>query len=232
MPLSRQVCWRTCPQDWAKQLDYEESLRKQQEAGKAGAAAASSAAAADPAAPSKGFLSLTSKVDLNSMDVDLSAQLRPRKKDGDAAAAAAAPPQRRRPPVKYGSVPPTRVEQRAWERGGKYSRKVVAIAPTNEEAQVGAALLCRREGAPAPQPPSRAALRAAAGQLALRAEVCMRLPSCFLIPRRLPAAAILPAVAEDGRETRRCCALAVLSSSSPKIVPLVRGRAESRGAAQ
>ena len=124
-----------CTQDWAKQLDYEESLRRQQEEGQA----AAKGGAAAPGQPTKGFLSLTSKVDLNSMDVDLSEQLRARKKNGSEAAApgAAAPraPRRRTAP-QFGSVPPTRVEQRAWERGGKFSRKVVAPAPTNEADQV------------------------------------------------------------------------------------------------
>lgn len=76
------------------------------------------------------------------MDVDLSEQLRVRKKSGDEASTSAAPgaaPPRRRPPVKYGSIPPTRVEQRNWERSGKYSKKVVATAPTNEVDQVGLA---------------------------------------------------------------------------------------------
>lgn len=119
-------------QDWAKQLDYEESLRKQQAEGRNGGAKQQ---------PGKGFLSLTSRVDLNSMDVDLSEQLRARRKSGgDASPSSTATPntapQRKRQPVRYGSVPPTRVEQRAWERGGKFSRKVVAVPPTNEAEQV------------------------------------------------------------------------------------------------
>lgn len=73
------------------------------------------------------------------MDVDLSERLRVRKKSGGEASSSAsssAPAPRRRPPVKYGSIPPTRVEQRSWERGGKYGKKVVATAPTNEVDQV------------------------------------------------------------------------------------------------
>lgn len=117
--------------DWAKQLDYQEAQRKQREEDERKAKEGAKQ-------EGKGFLSLTSKVDLNSMDVDLSEQLRVRKKSGDEASTSAAPgaaPPRRRPPVKYGSIPPTRVEQRNWERSGKYSKKVVATAPTNEVDQ-------------------------------------------------------------------------------------------------
>ncbi|KAL4459164.1 hypothetical protein ABPG75_014029 [Micractinium tetrahymenae] len=120
--------------DWAKQLDYQEAQRKRREEEERKAREGARQ-------EGKGFLSLISKVDLNSMDVDLSEQLRVRKKSGSEAsssAAASAGQQaapRRRPPVKYGSIPPTRVEQRSWERGGKYSKKVVATAPTNEVDQ-------------------------------------------------------------------------------------------------
>lgn len=86
------------------------------------------------------------QVDLNSMDVDLSEQLRVRKRSStqastSAPAGQAAAPPRRRPPVKFASIPPTRVEQRNWERSGKYSRKVVAATPTNEVDQVRLYLL-------------------------------------------------------------------------------------------
>lgn len=123
----------SCSQDWAKQLDYEDSLRRQQAEGQAAAKGG-----AAPGQPSKGFLGLTSKVDLNSMDVDLSEQLRVRKKSGGEAAPSGQAPRvpRRRAPPKFDSVPSTRVEKRAWERGGKFSRKVVATAPTNEADQV------------------------------------------------------------------------------------------------
>jgi hypothetical protein len=119
--------------DWAKQLDYEESLRKQQAEG----------ADKSEAATGKGFLSLGgAKVDLNSMDVDLSEQLRARKKSGSQASASggAAPAQRSprrrpKPAAKFAAQPPTRVEQRAWARGGKYGVKVVAISPSNDVDQ-------------------------------------------------------------------------------------------------
>lgn len=133
-------------QDWAKQLDYEEGLRRQQqEGGQQPGGAQQQGGKQGPqqdASGNKGFLSLTSRVDLNSMDVDLSQQLRARRRSGGEASTSARQPRSpaapRRPPVKYGSVPPTRVEQRSWERSGKYSRKVVAAAPTNEADQVGA----------------------------------------------------------------------------------------------
>lgn len=117
-------------QDWVKQLDYEESLRKQMAEGKEGKDA-------QGGGDGKGFLSLTGKVDLNSMDVDLSAQLRARKKSGGEASPSQQQAQgkqapRRRVAPKYDSVPPTRLEQRIWERSGKFSRRVVPVAPTNE----------------------------------------------------------------------------------------------------
>ncbi|KAL4854162.1 hypothetical protein ACK3TF_005015 [Chlorella vulgaris] len=133
--------------DWAKQLDYEESLRKQQEEG------AAKKARGETGGTGAGYLSLRGKVDLNSMDVDLSKQLRPRQRDPRAAAASTAaanrsppsgarrrpqeeaqqPARRRRTTVgKFANDPPTRVEQRIWQRSGKYSRKVVAVNPANE----------------------------------------------------------------------------------------------------
>ena len=133
-------------QDWAKQLDYEESLRRQQQEGQQQQqqqqqqqAGGAQQAGKPDGGGNKGFLSLTSRVDLNSMDVDLSEQLRVRKRSAEEASSSSTQPRpaARRPPVKYGSVPPTRVEQRSWERSGKYSRKVVAVAPVNEAEQVG-----------------------------------------------------------------------------------------------
>ncbi len=107
------------------QLDYEESLRKQQREG-------SESGSEQEDGPGK--LRLVSKIDLNSMDVDLSAQLRPRKKP--AAAAAAVSKAAARPAAgsrgagagatrpRAGTNPPTRLEQKGWERSGKFSRKV------------------------------------------------------------------------------------------------------------
>jgi len=98
-------------------------------------------------ADEKGFLSLTSKVDLNSMDVDLSAQLKPRppkpsssrgqqqrNSTRTAAASAAAAGG-----GDYPRVPSTRGEVRAWDRSGRYSRKVIATPPTEAEAEQVAA---------------------------------------------------------------------------------------------
>jgi ATP synthase protein I len=101
-----------------------------------------------PGADGKGFLSLTSKVDLNSMDVDLSAQLKPRppkpnqgqqqqrrRSSAKTAAAAAAAE------AGYPSIPATRGEVRAWDRSGRFTRKVVPTPPTAAEAQEAAARL-------------------------------------------------------------------------------------------
>ena len=135
-PPSLPSCLVRLAQDWAKQLDYEESLRKQQEEGER------LRAEGGGGGDGKGFLSLRSKVDLNSMDVDLSQQLRARKSSGAAASSSsssspAAPRQPRpRQAPRFATVPPTRVEQRQWQRSDKFSRKVVAVAPTNEADQV------------------------------------------------------------------------------------------------
>ncbi|GAB4813108.1 hypothetical protein N2152v2_000154 [Parachlorella kessleri] len=122
--------WNT---NWKDKLDYEESLRKQQQEESSGQQ--------QEQADSPGKLRLASKVDLNSMDVDLTAQLLPRKKPTEKAAAGAADSGSRRAANVTGrggsrarsalSNPPTRLEQKAWERGSKFSRKVVAASPTN-----------------------------------------------------------------------------------------------------
>lgn len=113
--------------NWKDALDYEESLRKQVEEGRREAAAADTAGG-----DGKGFLSLTSKVDLNSMDVDLSQQLKPRPKPEKSAGSGL---QRPSSVGGYPAVPATRGEVRAWDRSGRYSRKVVAITPTEESAE-------------------------------------------------------------------------------------------------
>ena len=61
-----------------------------------------------------------------SMDVDLTAQLLARRKSpGEASSSKpAAPGPRRRPAPRAGANPPTRLEQKGWERSGKYARKV------------------------------------------------------------------------------------------------------------
>lgn len=134
-------------QNWKDALDYEESVRKLIEEGRKEKAAGITNGGAG--ADGKGFLSLTSKVDLNSMDVDLSAQLKPRPRNltsssssqGDqrrlvrtSAAAAAAGGD-------YPRVPATRGEVRAWDRSGRYSRKVIPTPPTEAEAEEVAARL-------------------------------------------------------------------------------------------
>ena len=112
------------------QLDYEESLRKQQQEEGSGQQ--------QEQADSPGKLRLASKVDLNSMDVDLTAQLLPRRKPTEKAAAGsggAAGSRRAANGTGRGgsrariamSNPPTRLEQKAWERGSKFSRKVGCV---------------------------------------------------------------------------------------------------------
>lgn len=113
------------------QLDYEDSLRKLQEEGKREAAESSNAT------PGKGFLSLTSKVDLNSLDVDLSQQLKPRPKPEPSSSQQQ---QRTRKPASaaksFPAIPATRGEVRSWDRSGKYSTKVIPVAiPTTAEEE-------------------------------------------------------------------------------------------------
>ena len=116
-------------QNWKDALDYEESLRKLREEGRKEAAESNGG-------DGKGFLSLTSKVDLNSMDVDLSAQLKPRPRPERPPSSGL---QRPDPTAAYPSVPATRGEVRAWDRSGRYSRKVIAVVPTAEAAEEAAA---------------------------------------------------------------------------------------------
>jgi ATP synthase protein I len=96
-------------------------------------------------ADGKGFLSLSSKVDLNSMDVDLSAQLKPRPKISSSSTFGGQPRSSSRTSATaagdYPRVPSTRGEVRAWDRSGRYSRKVIPTPPTEAEAEEVAARL-------------------------------------------------------------------------------------------
>lgn len=127
-------------QDWKAALDYEEDVKRQIEEGRREAAEGAGST------NGKGFLSLTNKIDLNSMDVDLSAQLKPRKKpekETSQTAPSKQQPRGARPPPSggYPTVVPTRGETRAWERGGRYGIKVVATPPTAGDAEAAAARL-------------------------------------------------------------------------------------------
>jgi len=156
--------WNT---NWPEQLDYEESLRKQVAAGEAEKDSdissddkfKSSLASTGTNTQKKGFLSLASKVDLNSLDVDLSDQLKARKPTIAEAAAAlvasagpaasintsklsSAAAQRRK--KYFAESPPTRLEQKVWERSNKFSKRVVAPPPANPtEAEELEALIQR-----------------------------------------------------------------------------------------
>lgn len=140
------------------QLDYEESVRRQQQEGPE---------QEDEDKPGK--LRLASKIDLNrwvrpmhnsgsnailsciilvgfschylqtlgdklvsscSMDVDLTAQLLARKKSVSEATSSSSTAQGKRSvrqASRPASNPPTRLEQKAWARGGKFSKKVCAL---------------------------------------------------------------------------------------------------------
>lgn len=106
-------------------------------------------AAEGPDADGAGFLSLTSKVDLDSMDVDLSAALRrrPEREAAEAAkraaAAAAAEARRRGAPSTggYAANPAFRGETRAWDRSGRYAKKVIAPPTVGADAEAAEAVL-------------------------------------------------------------------------------------------
>lgn len=124
--------WNT---NWAEQLDYEEALRRQQAEGR-------KEAAAGRQGDQQGRLHLRSKADLNSMDVDLSAELkrqRPQQQQQRTQPSGARLQQRPaalRPSPGYEAVPPTRGEIRSWTRGGKYGTKPMAPPPTAGEVEL------------------------------------------------------------------------------------------------
>ena len=121
--------------NWKEALDMAEDVRRQVEEGRR--------EKANQTQDGKGFLSLRSKVDLNSMDVDLSSQLKPRRQaGGDGAGGAEGNRPAGGPRPKAGSVsqagyaanPGTRGELRAWDRSGRYSRKPVAVTSSTAAA--------------------------------------------------------------------------------------------------
>jgi ATP synthase protein I len=105
--------WNT---NWQEALALEEQQKKAQE----------EAAARPPEQPEGGFLNLNRLSDMNSMDSDLSAELRAPK--------APAQPKIELPNMTTRPVypKPTMFETRKWFRGGKFSEKVVPISPANE----------------------------------------------------------------------------------------------------
>jgi ATP synthase protein I len=129
-------------QNWKEALDIQDDVRRQVEEGRRAAAEGANA-------DGKGFLSLGTKVDLNSMDVDLSAALRRRpekeaeEKARRAAGAAAAEARRRGAPAAggYAANPAFRGETRQWDRSGRYARKVVATPVTGPDAEEAEAQL-------------------------------------------------------------------------------------------
>ena len=118
--------------NWQEALQIQEDVRRQIEQGR------KEAAEKGNSGDGKGFLSLTSKVDLNSMEVDLSEQLKPRQKsqnDSSTITVGQEASRMRRPSTidGYPAVPATRGEVRAWDRSGRYSKKVIATPTTAED---------------------------------------------------------------------------------------------------
>ncbi|EIE19145.1 hypothetical protein COCSUDRAFT_59628 [Coccomyxa subellipsoidea C-169] len=125
--------WNT---KWKDQLDLEISTKE-----------AKKRAAEEEEEARAGGLSFSRVADLNSMDVDLSEQLRPRKsqepsqqatpssRSGTSAAASVAAQrrilyERGRQKAGFENVAPTQGESRRWERSGRFSKKVVSTAST------------------------------------------------------------------------------------------------------
>jgi ATP synthase protein I len=124
-------------QKWAEGMDYNAGVARQQdaarEARRSGSAPAPPRGVLRPggAPEERGALSLATKVDLNSLDVDLSAALRPRAPPKARAADSDAPRRGILPQSgAYAAAPAFRGETRAWDRGGKFARRPVAPAPT------------------------------------------------------------------------------------------------------
>ncbi|BDA49541.1 probable ATP synthase protein I at C-terminar half [Coccomyxa sp. Obi] len=138
--------WNT---KWKDQLDLEVSQKD-----------ARKKAAESKEAPAQRGLSFSRVADLNSMDVDLSDQLRPREKQNSSqeqpapsaqpgtSAAERVAVQRRilyergRQNAGFENVAPTQGESRRWERSGRFTKKVVSTASTApEEVEAAAARL-------------------------------------------------------------------------------------------
>lgn len=99
---------------------------------------------------SRGFLSLSQKVDLNDMSIDLSSQLKVKKqeqqKQNSRGQHTNEPKQALRRPATsstqgYPAVPPSRIESKSWGRGARYAINPVAPPPTAGEADETAARL-------------------------------------------------------------------------------------------
>ncbi|KAK9818075.1 hypothetical protein WJX72_006729 [[Myrmecia] bisecta] len=117
--------WNT---NWQDKLNYEESLER-----------ARAAEEAQAPVQDSGFLSFSRVSELNSIKADLSEQLRRRQQDAQEASTSAPASQAARPRATY-SVPPTKGEQRRWDRTSKFGRKVVAPTPPSpvEEQRLAA----------------------------------------------------------------------------------------------
>lgn len=97
--------WNT---QWRKRLEYEDSINRAIERAKN---------APPEEGPEAGTVSFSRRALLDSMDVDLSAQLRPRQKKQPAAAAPPRPVQKRTVYLK-----PSQGETRKWDRRGRFGR--------------------------------------------------------------------------------------------------------------
>ncbi|CAL8464582.1 g4117 [Coccomyxa elongata] len=136
--------WNT---KWKDQLDLEVSQKE-----------ARKKAADTEEAPAQRGLSFSRVADLNSIDVDLSDQLRPREKQNIPQLTSSAQPgtsaaervavqrrilyERGRQNAGFENVAPTQGESRRWERSGRFAKKVVSTASTApEEVEAAAARL-------------------------------------------------------------------------------------------
>ena len=142
--------------DVKRALEFQDAARRELEDRK------NAAGSADGGSRDKGFLSLRSKIDLNSMDVDLSSQLKPRGEkeqktsarpsDRDArrslSAQRAALARQQQSQLQqrggsYASNPPTRGESRSWDRSNRFAQRA-AILPA-DDSEMDEEALAKRE---------------------------------------------------------------------------------------
>lgn len=119
-------------QNWKEALEYQDEVQRQ----------LSAKENRQEGEDSRGFLSLSQKVDLNDMSVDLSSQLRPKKtkldkgKEGNKTKS-----QKSNSQQGYPTIPPSRIESKSWGRGARYSINPAAPPPSAGEAEEAAVRL-------------------------------------------------------------------------------------------
>jgi ATP synthase protein I len=117
-------------QNWKEALEYQDEVQRQL-----------SAKEMKEQDDSRGFLSLSQKVDLNDMTIDLSSQLRPKQPPNKEKEENKIKSQKSISQQGYPTIPPSRIESKSWGRGARYSINPVAPPPSAGEAEEAAARL-------------------------------------------------------------------------------------------